>query len=295
VEHLLLLRGGYGLPPEAQRLAVAAAKQRDLAHAYLAERVARAMAVERRSRLLESLRERETFVKRGFDFQEAELATARSRLSLKAREGNQAAFQHLTEIKDQQRALSVRRERALAILRREPELIVPGDVDFIAHALVVPSPDQVDKERHQANVEQIAMDLVRAFEEAAGASVKFVHAPPLARAAGLPDNPGFDVLSRRPGNERRCIEVKGLADTGMIEVTDNEWARACNLRHDYWLYVVYHCAGSMPQLIRVQDPFDKLLIRPFTKVQTTERVIRSTQEVGGVRIAHAQVMEVGEG
>jgi hypothetical protein len=290
IEHLLLLRGGHGLPPEAQRLAVIARQHRDLAQAYLAERVARTMAVERRTRLLNTIGERETFIKRGFDFQEAELASVRAKLSQKAGEGNKAAAQHLLEIRTQQRALSRRRDKALAMLRREPELIVPGAVEFIAHALVVPSTDQADLERHQANVEQTAMDLVRAFEEAAGAKVRFVHTPELARAAGLPDHPGFDVLSIRPGRERRCIEVKGRANTGEIEVTDNEWARACNLRADYWLYAVYHCATPMPQMVRVQDPFEKLLVRPFTKMQVVETV----REVGGVRIAHAQVLEVGE-
>jgi len=290
VEHLLLLRGGHGLPPEAQRLAVVARQHRELTQAYLTERLGRTMAVENRSRLLNTLGERETFVKRGFDFQEAELAVARAKLSQRAREGNKAAAQHLSEIREQQRALSRRRDRALAILRREPELIVPGEVEFIAHALIVPSTDQADIERHQAHVEQIAMDLVRAFEEAAGAKVRFVHTPELARAAGLPDHPGFDVLSMRPSHERRCIEVKGRASTGEIEVTDNEWARACNLRSDYWLYAVYHCATATPQLVRVQDPFEKLLVRPFTKTQIVETV----REVGGVRIAHAQVMEVGE-
>jgi transcriptional regulator with XRE-family HTH domain len=301
VEHLLLLRGGHGLPPEAQRLAVVAKQHRELAHAYLTERLARTMAVESRSRLLNTLGERETFVKRGFDFREAELAVARAKLSQKAREGNKAAAQHLSEIREQQRALSQRRDRALAILRREPELIVPGEVEFIAHALVVPSTDQADIERHLANIEQIAMDLVRAFEEAAGAKVRFVHIPELARAAGLPDHPGFDVLSIRPGNlsavpgtaqagERRCIEVKGRAGIGEIEVTDNEWGRACNLRSDYWLYAVYHCATPTPQMVRVQDPFEKLLVRPFTKGQTVETV----REVGGVRIGHVQIMEVGE-
>jgi superfamily II DNA or RNA helicase/DNA-binding XRE family transcriptional regulator len=290
IEHLLLLRGGHGLSPEAQRLAVIARQHRDLAQAYLAERVARTMAVECRTRLLSTLAERETFIKRGFDFQEADLAGARAKLSPKAREGNKAAAQDLSEIRAQQRALSQRRDRALAILHREPELIVPGAVEFIAHALVVPSTEQADVERHQASVEQIAMDLVRAFEEGAGAKVRFVHTPELARAASLPDHPGFDVLSIHPGRERRCIEVKGRANTAEIEVTDNEWARACNLRADYWLYAVYHCATPTPQMVRVQDPFEKLLVRPFTKTQIVETV----REVSGVRIAHAQVLEVGE-
>jgi hypothetical protein len=277
VEHLLLLRGGHGLPAEGQRLAVVAKKHRDLAQAYLAERVARTMAVEHRSRLLDTLGERETFIKRGFDFQEAELAVARAKLTQKAREGNKAAAQHLSEIRENQRALTQRRDRALTVLRREPELIVPGDVEFIAHALVVPSTDQADVERHEANVEQVAMDLVRAFEEVAGAKVRFVHTRELARTAGLPDHPGFDVLSVRAGDERRCIEVKGRGSTGEIEVTDNEWARACNLRSDYWLYAVYHCATPTPQMVRIQDPFDRLLARS-----------------GGVRIAHSQVMAAGE-
>ncbi len=45
-----------------------------------------------------------------------------------------------------------------------------------------------------------------------------------------------------------------------------------------------------PQMVRVQDPFENLLVRPFTKTQVVETV----REVGGVRIAHAQVIEVGE-
>ncbi|MEO2035939.1 MAG: DUF3883 domain-containing protein, partial [Planctomycetaceae bacterium] len=220
--------------------------------------------------------------------------TARSKLSQKARAGNTGAAAELTKIKKQQRELSTRRERALSIIRREPELLVPGQVEFIAHAIVVPSTDPLDKERHEADVEQVAMDLVKAFEEAEGATVKFVHTPPLARAAGLPDHPGFDILSIRSGNVRRCIEVKGRSGTGEIEISDNEWARACNLRSDYWLYAVYHCDTPSPLMVRVQDPFEKLLVRPYTKRQTVERTIRATIESNIVRVGHSQVMEAGE-
>jgi len=48
---------------------------------------------------------------------------------------------------------------------------------------------------------------------------------------------------------------------GDIQVSENEWAKACNLREKYWLYVVYDCAGSHPRLIQIQDPFAKLLVR----------------------------------
>jgi hypothetical protein len=54
------------------------------------------------------------------------------------------------------------------------------------------------------------MDMVRAFEEAAGAKVKFVHTPELARATGLPDHPGFDILS----NDRQRAALHRGQGTG---------------------------------------------------------------------------------
>jgi hypothetical protein len=258
---LLLLKGGHGLPAAAQRLALIADKLKDQAKAFLIERAARGMAIERQKVLRGSLPERELFVERGFDFQEAELATSRLKLSEKARGGNAAAAKALKEIKEQQRSLAQRRATALATLRREPELIAPGPLTFLAHALIVPCGDPEDLARHDAAVEKVAMDFVRAYEEAAGAVVNDVHTPDLARAAGLSDNPGFDVLSIRPTGERRAIEVKGRAGTGDVEVTSNEWARAANLRDGYWLYAVYDCATPSPRLVQVQDPFGKLLAK----------------------------------
>ena len=105
------------------------------------------------------------------------------------------------------------------------------------------------------------MRVASAYEESFGAEVKDVSRPELARRAGLPDWPGFDLLSLRPDAERRAIEVKGRAGSGGIEMSDNEWAKACNLRAEYWLYVVYDCATPRPRLVRVCDPFGKLLVR----------------------------------
>jgi hypothetical protein len=284
VEHLLLLKGGHGLPASAQRLALAANERKEQAHTFLTEHVAREMALERKQRLLERLPERESFLQRGFDYQEAELAAARAKHSEKARTGlaacghaqagNRKAVEALEEVKRQQRQLASRRENALAALRRDPDLIAPGPVTFVAHALVVPSSDPQDIEQHEANVEMLAMKVAQAFEEAAGAKVLDVHTPGLARAAGLPDNPGFDLLSVRPSGEKRSIEVKGRAETGVIEVLANEWAKACNLRQGYWLYAVYDCATPSPGLVRVQDPFGCLLAKAK----------------GSVLISHKEVM-----
>ena len=111
------------------------------------------------------------------------------------------------------------------------------------------------------------MQIARAYEETAGATVHDVHTPELARAAGLTDNPGFDLLSEPrpsgsgPAGPARAIEVKGRAGTGDVEVSANEWARAANLREGYWLYVVYDCATPAPRLVRVRDPFGSLLAK----------------------------------
>lgn len=278
VEHLLLLKGGRGMPASAQRLAVAANGQRELARAFLAERVAREMALARKKTLADTIPDREGFIHRGFDYQETELAVARARHSDKARSGNRKAIEALEEVKRLQRDLAMRRANALAVLRREPELIVPGAVVFIAHALVVPSTDPDDIKQHDANVELIGMKITQAFEEAAGARVLDVHTPELARRAGLSDNPGFDLLSFRPGGEKRCIEVKGRAETGDVEVSANEWAKACNIRQAYWLYAVYNCATPVPRLVRVQDPFGNLLAKAK----------------GSVLVSQAQIVEAGE-
>lgn len=275
VEHLLLLKGRHGIPANAQQLALAAPEHKDLAYAYLTERLARNMAIERTKTAMVALPEQERFIARGFDHQEVELATARARHSDKARQGNRRALKALDDIRQQQRTLANRRQTALNILRREPELIATGDITFIAHALVVPSSDQSDIEQHDANVEMVAMRLAQAYEEAAGARVIDVHTPALARLAGLTDNPGFDLLSIRPEGEKRCIEVKGRATTGDVEITANEWAKACNIRSDYWLYAVYNCATPNPQLTCVQDPFENLLAKAK----------------GSVLISHAQITE----
>lgn len=279
VEHLLLLKGGRGLPPAAQRLAVGAEEMLEQAQSFLVERVAREMALERRNALLSTLAERENFVRRGFDFQEAELATARAKQSEKARGGSLVAQKELARVKEQQRQLARRRDQALTVLRREPELIRPRSVEFIAHALVVPSTDPIDREQYEAKTEEVAMSLAWAFEESEGAIVKDVHTPELARTAGLPDNPGFDLWSIRP-NEKRCIEVKGRAGTGEVEISANEWAKACNLRDRYWLYVVYDCATPNPRLVRIQDPFGALLAKAKGSVVISAKQILEASRKG---------------
>ncbi len=278
VELLMVLRPAKYVPPMALPAydLVDAALAR--AQSYLYDSVAQPLASQQRQRLAESVASRETFVKQGFDYQEAELLDTRSRLKERAEAGDQAARRKLGEVRQQQQTLRERKERALATLRQEPELVDPGEVIFLAHALVLPSSDPADRERHDREVERIAMQVAWAYEEAQGSTVLDVSTPEKALLAGLDRWPGFDLLSRRPNGEQRCLEVKGRRNIGEIEVSTNEWAKAANLRHDYWLYVVYDCANLNPRLQRVQDPFAKLLVRAK----------------GGVVIDEAGVFEAAE-
>lgn len=278
VEKLLLLRGTRGLPGQAQKLASSVQAAEERARSFLVERVARHMADKYIEQMLSSLQNRDQFIRSGFDYREAELAAARSKQSRKARDGNKRAAGELARIKEAQRKLTRQREEALKVLHREPELIGPGPAQFIAHALVIPSSDPQDAMQQDKEVEEIAMQVVSAYERAEGATVRDVHTPALAREAGLSDYPGFDLLSMRPDGEKRPIEVKGRASGGEVEVSANEWARAANLRDRYWLYVVYDCGTSSPRLFRVQDPFEKLLARSTGSMRISQNEIQAMKK-----------------
>jgi hypothetical protein len=90
---------------------------------------------------------------------------------------------------------------------------------------------------------------------------------------------GNDLLSRGPEGQTRCIEVKGRAGVGAVELTANEWLKAEQLGDAYWLYIVTG-ALSAPGLHRVQDPARRL---PTEEVQPRVRY-RVTHE-GWHRVA----------
>ena len=285
VEHLLLLRGADGFAPSRVPLATLArgmvADALGFARGEIGERIAQLHRQER----FDNLPSRVESVNRGFDFQAAELAAARARLNQRARDGNRDAAAELGVIKERQRRLTASRNRCLDELRAEPECIRVGEVEILVHALVVPVQGADELERYDADVEAIAVEVATAYEESLGAVVTDVSKPELARRAGLTDWPGFDLKSRHPADadgsvEERAIEVKGRAGSGNVHISENEWARACNLRDDYWLYVVYDCATQRPRLVRVQDPFAKLLV--------------SSRELSAFTITPGAVVEAAE-
>jgi hypothetical protein len=195
-------------------------------------------------------------------------------------QGDAAASQikgELTKIKARQKALAEQRELALRTANLEPGLIAPGEITFLAHALVVPSKDPEDRHRHDKEIELVAMRLAVAHEEAQGAVVLDISTKESALAAGLVEYPGFDLLSRRPGGEERAIEVKGRAAVGDVDISENEWTKACNLRERYWLYVVFGCASNQPQLLRIQDPWFKLLVNVRGFVLDEQQILTNAE------------------
>lgn len=274
VEALLLLRGGQH-SANTLPYVVHGGEFLARAQAYLVDHVGASLVAQHRSDLEGTILEREDFIRKGFQFEESELATARTRLREKSKTGGKATQRELDAIRERQQRLAQRRDTALRVLRREPELLALDEVEFITHALVMPSADPEDRRRYDEAVEAVAMHEARVYEEARGAQVYDVSTPEGARAAGLLDHPGFDLLSVYPNGDTRSIEVKGRANIGDVELSENEWAKACNLRADYWLYVVYNCATATPQLERVRDPFYNLLVRPRGGV-----IVDETQVLG---------------
>ena len=136
-------------------------------------------------------------------------------------------------------------------MRDQPNRIRPGEVEFLVHALIVPSEDPEETEQYDADVQAIAVEVATSYEQSFNAEVIDVSRPEFARRAALTNWPGFDLLSKRPPAadnpaKELAIEVKGRRGYGSIEMKDNEWANACNLRGRYWLYVVFDCATAHP-------------------------------------------------
>ena len=282
VEHLLLLKGA---PAGAFYPLAATVRPRQLceqARVYLSESVLAPEVEARRQALHETLPGRIEFLTRGFAYRNAELAAMRGRWAEKARVGDTRIKQQFERVKQRQRDLVFERDRAVETLRREPESISTDIPRFLAHALVIPTTDPEDRMRHDYEVERIAVRVARAREELVGRQVRDVSTPAAAVAAGLEEWPGFDLLSRgKQAGDQYAIEVKGRAAIGAVEVSDNEWAKACNLRGSYWLYVVFNCASDRPELHRVQDPFGKLIgrSRGGVIIDATEILQSSESEV----------------
>ena len=255
LDALLVLHGAPDVAPGSVPLAGRAEVLRGEASAHIERHLSGAVERFRTVRSAE-LPERRRRVHVSFDLQSATLAKRRSEL---ARAASDASEEDIAALKRKQASLSAARERALRALDGGPSRIVAGAPRFLVHALALPPPPDSDIERMDERVEAVAVRIAIQAEAEWGGDVQDVSIPAKARAAGLPDWPGFDLLSRYPDGKVRTIEVKGRAGRAAVRMEPNEWKQACNLGDRYWLYVVFDCATPSPQLYRVQDPFQTLL------------------------------------
>ncbi len=279
LEQLLLLRGVETSPASVDFARNQGGMAVERTTAWLTNQLLGPQLEQRRQDLRASLPQRLEFLQHGFAYHEAELAIERARRSEKARAGDPRAKQLLERVKERQRNLAVQRDRACAELLAEPDTLRVEAPEYIAHALVIPSTDPEERKRHDREIEKIAMLKAIGFEEEHGRLVVDVSLPEKAVRQGLEAWPGFDLLSRNGTGGPVAIEVKGRAGVGEVEVSDNEWAKACNLRDRYWLYVVFNCAGPHPELHRVQDPFGKLISHAKGGVVLDAASILQTAEV----------------
>ncbi|MBF2761747.1 MAG: DUF3883 domain-containing protein [Ectothiorhodospiraceae bacterium AqS1] len=261
VEHLLLLTPAPRINPMSAIFLDRSDDRRSQGQRYIENHLLGERVIQRQKSERALSKERQENQNRAFDLRESELAAARKRWTQKSRQGDRKAKSEIDKIRDEQKGLNDRRTQANDREREKAERIAPGKVKIIATALVQPSMNPEDIKARDLNIERVAMEMVIAYERAHGAEVIDVSTPEKARLAGLSDYPGFDLQSKRRGEERD-IEVKGRVGTGDVELTENEWARAGTLRKRYWLYAVFDCGTQYPRLERVQDPFRELVAKP---------------------------------
>ena len=274
LERLLLLRPAESIPVAYRHLVRRAPVSAARAQRHLSD-VSEELALQHRALREATVEDRERHLAVGFDLQMAQLAARRSKLRRKAA----PSVKKMDAVKSLQRSLREHRDASLDRLRRDASFVRAGVADPLAHVLVLPSADPEVRRQFDADVEARAMRVSMDHERRHGARVYDVSIPSRAAALGLSDWPGFDVLSDRPDEAYdRAIEVKGRAAGGLVELSQNEWSKACNLRDRYWLYVVYHCGSTTPVLHRIQDPFGQLIGRARTSICFDEQDIRAAAE-----------------
>jgi len=68
---------------------------------------------------------------------------------------------------------------------------------------------------------------------------------------------GYDIKSKAKEGYR-YIEVKSFANTGTVELTENEWKTAQKLKDDYWLYIVEKALDdNKKKLFKIRNPSER--------------------------------------
>ena len=193
------------------------------------------------------------FLRRSFTALLAEADIAIDDAEVEVDKGIQGAEGRLRKAELAKATLQAKRDTRLAEADRARS-VIRGLVRVLGTCVTVPPSNTATAGINDLNglsvpeIEAIAVRVAVKYEEGRGAAVVSVER----------DNVGFDLLSTLNGTQRRCIEVKGRAGVGSVELTWGEYHKAVELGSYYWLYVVLDCASPDPRLLRVQDPVRNL-------------------------------------
>ncbi len=62
----------------------------------------------------------------------------------------------------------------------------------------------------------------------------------------------------KSNEEIRYIEVKAFENTGIVEMTENEWKTAQKLKDNYWLYVVENALNEPKKnIFTIRNPSER--------------------------------------
>ncbi|MFI7430711.1 helicase-related protein [Micromonospora sp. NPDC049836] len=195
------------------------------------------------------------FLRRSFTALLAEADTAIDDAEVEVDKGVQGAEGRLRKAELAKATLQAKRDTRLAETDRARS-VTRGPVRVLGTCVTVPPGNTAAvgandrRGLSDPEIEAIAVRVATKYEEGRHPAVVVVSVER--------DNVGFDLLSTLNGTQRRCIEVKGRAGVGSVELTWGEYQKAVELGPDYWLYVVLDCASSDPRLLRVQDPVRNL-------------------------------------
>ena len=124
------------------------------------------------------------------------------------------------------------------------QTITPVLPKMITAVRVIPANTTDKKEDIRDDVEQAAMLYVMKYEKENGRQPVDVSKY----------NVGWDIESTTTNGDKLLIEVKGLAGTGKVRMSWNEWQKAHEYGKSYYLYVVANALLSDPELIIVKEP-----------------------------------------
>ncbi len=141
------------------------------------------------------------------------------------------------------------------------KIVSLGRVAYLGCAIVYPAPALVAAMpgmKNDPEVEAFAMQYVMDYERQRGWEPEDI--------SKNQDGSGFDIRSLGPIDLEtgsapvRRIEVKGRAELNQeVSLTSNEWRKAQQLGDSYWLYVVWGCKTSNPQLLKIKNPAKVLM------------------------------------